>query len=113
MVRGISTAETAIIDQANLPWKDSVRRDVNGNLDMEVYKPVYTGWDGISADIDQSTAEIVTNGFYIDMGLAGRTARKEICEYALKNRKTVVANSYPASAETTWRARLYFEGLPW
>lgn len=32
------------------------------------------------------------------MGLAGRVARKEICEYALKNNKTVVANSYPASA---------------
>jgi hypothetical protein len=156
---GLTSAETAIIDQANLPWKDSVWRDANGNLDMEVYKPVtkwlttlrvypkgsggvgnyqyrfivenqikflldevgfdgfyiddfsqswnspsayfhtYTGWDGISADIDQSIAEVVTpNGFYIDMGLAGRAARREICEYALRRGKTVVANSYPASA---------------
>ena len=157
---GLTSAETAIIDQANLPWKDSVWRDVNGNLDMEVYKPVakwlttlrvypkgaggignyqyrfllenqikflldevgfdgfyiddfsqswnspsayfhtYTGWDGISADIDPSTSEIVqSTGFFIDMGLAGRAARRGLCEYALENRKTVVANSYPASVE--------------
>jgi hypothetical protein len=153
---GLTSAETAIIDQANLPWKDSVWRDLNGNLDMEVYKPAakwlttlrvypkgsrgagnyqyrfllenqikflldeigfdgfyiddfsqswgspstsfhtFTGWDGLSAYIDQTSAEIVA--LYIDMGLAGRHARQEICEYALKNEKAVVANSYPASA---------------
>jgi hypothetical protein len=59
----------------------------------------YTGWDGISADIDSSTSEIASpNGFYVDMGLAGRAARREICEYAIKNGKIVVANTYPASA---------------
>jgi hypothetical protein len=59
----------------------------------------YIGWDGISADIDSSVSEIVSpNGYYIDMGLAGRTARREICEYALNNGKTVVANTYPSSA---------------
>ena len=47
----------------------------------------YTGWDGLSADIDPSTAKIVAPPNYIDMGLAGRAARQEICNYALTKKK--------------------------
>jgi hypothetical protein len=62
------------------------------------------GWDGISVDIDPSNSEIASNstvssnGRYIDTGLAGRASRRQICEYALGEGKTVVANTYPTSA---------------
>jgi hypothetical protein len=66
----------------------------------------FTGWDRLSADLDVTTSDIVKpdpplyidNGLYVDMGLAGRASRREICEFALNNGKTVVANSYPTSA---------------
>jgi hypothetical protein len=59
----------------------------------------YIGWDGMSADIDSSNSEIASpNGYYIDTGLVGRAARREICDYALNIGKKVVANTYPASA---------------
>jgi len=33
----LTPEQTKIIDDANLPWKDSVKRDVDGNLELELY----------------------------------------------------------------------------
>lgn len=148
---GVLTAEqTAVIDNANLPWKDSVKRNANGNLTLELYisggKPQtslsvypavgnhqydfmlgqvkflldevgvdgvyidefsqgwdgiphrdYTAWDGWSAEIDPKTGRIGRK--YIDCSLRGVAARVNLCNYALKRGKIVVANTYSTSSE--------------
>ena len=55
-------------------------------------------WDGYSVDIDPKTGKIERK--YTNGGLAGATARKNLCEYALSRGKIVVANSCAAVHET-------------
>jgi len=146
----LTPEQTKIIDQAALPWKDSVKRNAGGNLTLELYmrggrpqtalsvypavgncqyeflmgqvkflldevgfdgfyidefsqgwygasQRSYDGWDGFSAEIDPRTGRIGRK--YVDCSLAGIQARVNLCKYALKRGKIVIANTYPTSQE--------------
>ncbi len=145
----LNAEQTRIIDEANLPWRDSVKRKADGTLELELYSrggkpqtslsvypavgnhqyeflmgqvkflieevgldgfyidefnqawrggiPSYSGWDGLSAEIDPQTGRIARK--YVDCGLAGVTARVNLVQYALQRGKLVVANTYATTRE--------------
>jgi hypothetical protein len=53
---------------------------------------VYTGWDGVSADVNAKTGKIVRK--YTDASLVGAPVRVELVKYALDRGKTVVCNTF-------------------
>jgi hypothetical protein len=53
---------------------------------------VYTGWDGVSADVNAKTGHIVRK--YTDASLVGAPVRVELVKYALDRGKTVVCNTF-------------------
>ena len=145
----LNAAQTRIIDEARLPWSDSVKRKVDGTLELELYSrggkpqtalsvypaignhqyefllgqvkflldevgldgfyidefnqawrggiPSYSGWDGLSAEVDPQTGRIARR--YVDCSLAGVTARVNLAQYALERGKIVIANTYATAQE--------------
>ena len=123
----LNAEETRVIDEAGLPWRDSVKRKADGTLELGLYSrggkaqtslsvypavgnyqhefllgqvkflldevgldgfyidefsqawrggiPSYSGWDGLSAEVDLQTGRIARR--YVDCSLAGVTAREE------------------------------------
>jgi hypothetical protein len=78
----LSNAQTKIIDDANLPWKDSVKRDPAGNLTLEYYQrgtPLKPQWSlavypasgnyhlqFLLGQAQFLIEDVGTDGFYID-----------------------------------------------
>jgi hypothetical protein len=138
-----------VIDEANLPWRDSVKRKTDGTLELELYSrggkpqtalsvypavgnyqfeflmgqvrflldevgldgfyidefsqawrggiPSYSGWDGLSAEVDPQTGRITRR--YVDCSLAGVSARVALVQSALQRGKIVIANTYATAKE--------------
>lgn len=69
---------------------------------------VYSGWDGVSADLNAKTGQIVRK--YTDAAYVGTPVRVALVKYALDRGKTVVCNTYAsAMAETGLPANRFSE----
>ena len=84
------------IDQFNLAFNDEQRYSCDK-------------WDGTTVDIDPATGRITSR--YTDGALVGIGAQRSLIEYVLSKGRYMVANTYPASAETqSLRAHRFNEG---
>ncbi|NLF17006.1 MAG: LamG domain-containing protein [Lentisphaerae bacterium] len=73
------------IDQFNMAFADSQRYS-------------YEAWDGTTADIDRATGRILRR--YTDAGLVGAAARRDLVQYVLGRGGYMLANTFPATADT-------------
>jgi hypothetical protein len=146
--KGAPEQVTRIIEDSDLPWKDSLKRQRDGSVRLEHYvrggKPQlsvavypaagnaqekflldqerflieetgldgvyidefnqawtrnvrsYSGWDGVSVEINPKTGEIARK--YVSCSLAGIPSRLAIINYVLSRGKTLVANTWATSA---------------